>query len=334
MVRCKTIAPKYGVTPKTIRDIWRGRTWIQATEHLWTEEEKIQRAQGDSSSSDDEDGNDARPSASARSATSNPPQASAAGRGDAHSANARSPAAPTAPAVPAAPAAPSIWAAASNAQGPTPQTQLQQAQLHMHMQAHQQSQMQAQFQAQQAQLQAQLQMQVQGQLLAQLQMHRQCQARAAPAAGEWPGAPAAGAADGGAHLVSPPYDAFNAPAARSAAAAACGSWPPAATAGWRPDPATMSALAALSGGGSSSCPGTGGAWGAFGDATGGADRACGAGRLFPPLDAPLRDGAWHRAVSVPPCGAGGDGWPAWGGQGQGSRPLLGQEAAQWGGLRF
>ena len=40
MLMCKVIAPKYGVSSKTIRDIWRGRTWLHATEHLWTEEEK------------------------------------------------------------------------------------------------------------------------------------------------------------------------------------------------------------------------------------------------------------------------------------------------------
>jgi hypothetical protein len=39
MVLCKTIAPKYGVSPKTIRDIWRGRTWLHATGHLWSDEE-------------------------------------------------------------------------------------------------------------------------------------------------------------------------------------------------------------------------------------------------------------------------------------------------------
>jgi len=27
------------VTPKTIRDVWSGRTWIEATRHLWTDEE-------------------------------------------------------------------------------------------------------------------------------------------------------------------------------------------------------------------------------------------------------------------------------------------------------
>jgi hypothetical protein len=40
MLLCKTIAPKYGVSAKTIRDIWRGRTWLHATEHLWTEDDK------------------------------------------------------------------------------------------------------------------------------------------------------------------------------------------------------------------------------------------------------------------------------------------------------
>ena len=37
---CKSVAPKYGVSPKTIRDIWRCRTWSHATEHLWNETEK------------------------------------------------------------------------------------------------------------------------------------------------------------------------------------------------------------------------------------------------------------------------------------------------------
>ena len=54
MIRCKTIAPKYGVSAKTIRDIWRGRTWIEATRHLWTSEEKQRRAvNGDENSDSD-----------------------------------------------------------------------------------------------------------------------------------------------------------------------------------------------------------------------------------------------------------------------------------------
>ena len=40
MLQCKIIAPKYGVSAKTIRDIWSGRTWLHATQHLLTEEEK------------------------------------------------------------------------------------------------------------------------------------------------------------------------------------------------------------------------------------------------------------------------------------------------------
>jgi hypothetical protein len=40
MLHCKTIAPLYGVTPKTIRDVWSGRSWIEATRHLWTEQER------------------------------------------------------------------------------------------------------------------------------------------------------------------------------------------------------------------------------------------------------------------------------------------------------
>ena len=39
MLHCKAVAPKYGVTPKTIRDVWSGRSWAEATRHLWTEEE-------------------------------------------------------------------------------------------------------------------------------------------------------------------------------------------------------------------------------------------------------------------------------------------------------
>ena len=42
-VHCRMLAPRYGVTPKTIRDVWSGRTWAEATRHLWTEEEKAQR---------------------------------------------------------------------------------------------------------------------------------------------------------------------------------------------------------------------------------------------------------------------------------------------------
>lgn len=31
MLHCKSIAPKYGVTPKTIRDVWSGRSWAKTT---------------------------------------------------------------------------------------------------------------------------------------------------------------------------------------------------------------------------------------------------------------------------------------------------------------
>jgi hypothetical protein len=57
MIRCKSIAPKFGVSAKTIRDIWRGRTWFEATRHLWTAEEKQRRAINgeDQSDSDTED---------------------------------------------------------------------------------------------------------------------------------------------------------------------------------------------------------------------------------------------------------------------------------------
>ncbi len=33
MVGCEAVALDFGVTPKTIRDIWRGRTWGEATGH-------------------------------------------------------------------------------------------------------------------------------------------------------------------------------------------------------------------------------------------------------------------------------------------------------------
>lgn len=35
----RNLAPRFGVTPKTIRDVWSGRTWVEATRHLWTEAE-------------------------------------------------------------------------------------------------------------------------------------------------------------------------------------------------------------------------------------------------------------------------------------------------------
>jgi hypothetical protein len=45
LLLCKSVAPKYGVSAKTIRDIWRCRTWSHATEHLWTEDDKITRSE-------------------------------------------------------------------------------------------------------------------------------------------------------------------------------------------------------------------------------------------------------------------------------------------------
>ena len=59
LVHCRLLAPKYGVTPKTIRDVWSGRTWAEATRHLWTEEEKVAREKAKSKGakqSDSEDG--------------------------------------------------------------------------------------------------------------------------------------------------------------------------------------------------------------------------------------------------------------------------------------
>ena len=44
MLHCKAVAPKYGVTPKTIRDVWSGRSWAEATRPLWTEVEIKRRS--------------------------------------------------------------------------------------------------------------------------------------------------------------------------------------------------------------------------------------------------------------------------------------------------
>ena len=44
LLMCKAVAPKYGVTPKTVRDIWRGRTWSHVTMSEWTEQEKAHHA--------------------------------------------------------------------------------------------------------------------------------------------------------------------------------------------------------------------------------------------------------------------------------------------------
>eukprot|EP00960_Hanusia_phi_P050171 760045-Hanusia_phi.AAC.2 len=46
MLHCKAVAPRYGVTPKTIRDVWSGRSWSEATRHLWTEDEVMRRTAG------------------------------------------------------------------------------------------------------------------------------------------------------------------------------------------------------------------------------------------------------------------------------------------------
>ena len=34
------LAKNYGVTPRTIRDIWNRHSWSYATQHLWTYEEE------------------------------------------------------------------------------------------------------------------------------------------------------------------------------------------------------------------------------------------------------------------------------------------------------
>jgi hypothetical protein len=39
MVHCKAIAPQFGVSPKTVREIWAGRAWARATFTEWTDTE-------------------------------------------------------------------------------------------------------------------------------------------------------------------------------------------------------------------------------------------------------------------------------------------------------
>eukprot|EP00961_Rhodomonas_salina_P255805 3456994-Rhodomonas_salina.1 len=63
MGKSKMIAPHFGVTAKTVRDIWHGRTWASATRHLWTDEEIAHRARG-AVESDEEDKNASSGSAS------------------------------------------------------------------------------------------------------------------------------------------------------------------------------------------------------------------------------------------------------------------------------
>ncbi|KAJ1468051.1 hypothetical protein T484DRAFT_3630378 [Baffinella frigidus] len=44
MKHIKTIAPQFGVSTKTVREIWAGRTWGRATRQEWTEAEILSRA--------------------------------------------------------------------------------------------------------------------------------------------------------------------------------------------------------------------------------------------------------------------------------------------------
>mmetsp|Transcript_40814 Transcript_40814/g.82247 ORF Transcript_40814/g.82247 Transcript_40814/m.82247 type:complete len:266 (+) Transcript_40814:25-822(+) len=61
MAKSKLLAPRYGVSSKTVRDIWHGRTWVSATRHLWTKAEAAQRAKtGIVSDDEDKSENDAR----------------------------------------------------------------------------------------------------------------------------------------------------------------------------------------------------------------------------------------------------------------------------------
>ena len=45
------VAQRFGVSPKTVRDIWNRRTWAHTTVHLWQEEESsgIASCQGSAS---------------------------------------------------------------------------------------------------------------------------------------------------------------------------------------------------------------------------------------------------------------------------------------------
>mmetsp|Transcript_39283 Transcript_39283/g.76861 ORF Transcript_39283/g.76861 Transcript_39283/m.76861 type:complete len:174 (+) Transcript_39283:108-629(+) len=53
MLHCKVLAPKFGVTPKTVRDIWNGRTWFSATKPYWTKAERQRKAYFASDAYDD-----------------------------------------------------------------------------------------------------------------------------------------------------------------------------------------------------------------------------------------------------------------------------------------
>ena len=46
--KSSAVAEKYKISPKTVRDIWNRRTWIQETRHLWSEDEKPMIRTGDS----------------------------------------------------------------------------------------------------------------------------------------------------------------------------------------------------------------------------------------------------------------------------------------------
>eukprot|EP00292_Cryptomonas_paramecium_P008246 CAMPEP_0113682584 /NCGR_PEP_ID=MMETSP0038_2-20120614/12761_1 /TAXON_ID=2898 /ORGANISM="Cryptomonas paramecium" /LENGTH=279 /DNA_ID=CAMNT_0000601703 /DNA_START=68 /DNA_END=904 /DNA_ORIENTATION=- /assembly_acc=CAM_ASM_000170 len=58
LLACKLVAPKFGVSAKTIRDVWRGRTWMHVTEHLCTEEERVFRAERAQQRNEDSTGSD------------------------------------------------------------------------------------------------------------------------------------------------------------------------------------------------------------------------------------------------------------------------------------
>ncbi|KAJ1490420.1 hypothetical protein T484DRAFT_1777490 [Baffinella frigidus] len=48
MAQCKAIAPQFGVSTKTVREIWAGRAWRRATQEEWTEAEIATRTSSSS----------------------------------------------------------------------------------------------------------------------------------------------------------------------------------------------------------------------------------------------------------------------------------------------
>ncbi|EKX31075.1 hypothetical protein GUITHDRAFT_122723 [Guillardia theta CCMP2712] len=62
LVSSSELSLRYGITPKAIRDIWRRRTWVQATQSLWTRAERddYNRREHSEAMSSDSKGRDSR----------------------------------------------------------------------------------------------------------------------------------------------------------------------------------------------------------------------------------------------------------------------------------